>query len=1057
VSSNDDKYPEPEGWENDGFWRDPSIDSDYETGLNSPIRPVADGPREDPGYSYWADGKGWENSPGSGGAGGTGGGTGPRPGDATSLDAGRGAYQPGGQQGGGQYGGGQYGGAGGSWPPAGDQTGFYGAGGGPTAVYPGGPAGPGGPGRGPGGPGGRGPGGPGRPGGRRGKRKGDWWRRWTWKKALAVVGSAFVLFILCLAGGYYYLVSSATIPAALSDALEQSSTVYYSNGTTVLGTITSEDRQNLTLSQIPKTMQDAVIAAEDRGFWTEGGISPTGILRAAYDDLMTSGGNKSGGSTITQEFVRNYYQGVGTQQTVSRKIKEIFIAQKLASSKSKDWILQNYLNLIYLGDGSYGVEAASETYFGKPVSKLTVAQDAVIAAVIQQPSTYYLPQYRTSLTARWHYVLDGMVSIGDLTQAQADSVAFPKLLTDSPSYHPPGLSQGCAARSTAPWAPYLMLQVCDELTDPSGDNLSKVGLEDSGMKIVTTVSESMEAEMYKAVNSNMAQLTAEGSQFAKLPSWAMIGAELQNPSNGQILAMYPGIGQNMSANRCLAYKCDENTTLTREEVGSSFKPYVLSTAVQEGMNVQDSIMNSSEYLCIAPDSSPDAVPLTYSQAIPAAVYDMPGHTSGCANPDAYKVENDDGAIIGTPAGPKGDNLWKTNVQNAMAQSSNTAFTDLAHRAGTAAIVNIASQYGVDTEDYSQGGSNLKAFIGEVSDVALGVSTLTVNEQTQMLATIDDDGVYHAGHIIKYWQMPAGPEQTPNVESHVVLTPSQDSQVQYAMEATTVDGTAIDAALGLGNRPIIGKTGTTSDEQSGFFIGAIPQYAMVVGMFTSDPGVYTTPTSGIPVNSLSELGGGGFGGFWPAKIWNTFALAEFANLPMENFQNPDFTGNLWNMLGTIPKAKPKKKKPPTNKCNPHKIHGRPFPAMNPGCVTPTPTPTPTPSLTPTGLPTGIPTGLPTGLPSTSPTPTPTATGSVTPTATPTPSASSTRTGPPFGGNSAITTQGGVKAGLAVGGVLVTVLPGSLLWTTATRRRRKRRGEARSVPGTEPDAPGTGAER
>ena len=172
----------------------------------------------------------------------------------------------------------------------------------------------------------------------------------------------------------------------------------------MLGTIGTVDRQDLTINQIPKGLQDAVVSAEDRGFWTEGGISPTGILRAAYEDVTGgSGASPQGGSTITQEFVRNYYSyaNVGTQQTISRKVKEIFIAQKLASSKSKDWILQNYMNVIYLGDGAYGVEAASETYFGEPVSKLTVAQDAVIAAIIQAPSTYYLPQYRANLKTRW--------------------------------------------------------------------------------------------------------------------------------------------------------------------------------------------------------------------------------------------------------------------------------------------------------------------------------------------------------------------------------------------------------------------------------------------------------------------------------------------------------------------------------------------------------------------------------------------------------------------------------------------------------------------------------
>src|ERR1700722_2021724 len=101
--------------------------------------------------------------------------------------------------------------------------------------------------------------------------------------------------------------------------------------------------------------------------------------------------------------------------------------------------------------------------------------------------------------------------------------------------------------------------------------------------------------------------------------------------------VYPGRGENMSYKKCLAYDCDQNTTLTREQVGSSFKPYVLSTAVQEGMDVQNSIMNSSVYLCVAPDSSPNVVPLTYSEAITAAVYDEPGNNAGCKDTQAYKV------------------------------------------------------------------------------------------------------------------------------------------------------------------------------------------------------------------------------------------------------------------------------------------------------------------------------------------------------------------------------------------------------------------------------------
>jgi hypothetical protein len=160
----------------------------------------------------------------------------------------------------------------------------------------------------------------------------------------------------------------------------------------------------------------------------------------------------------------------------------------------------------------------------------------------------------------------------------------------------------------------------------------------------------------------------------------------------------------------------------------------------------------------------------------------------------------------------------------------------------------------------------------------------------------------------------------------------------------------------------------------------------------------------------------------------------------------FTGSAWNLLGPIPKAKKKK---PTNKCKPLKVHGHQFPVTFPGCVTTSPPPTlPTPTNTPSGFPTGLPSGLPTT--STTPAPTSTATGFPTgfpsPTATPTPSASTSHTGFPFGGDSVATTGSGVKAGLAVGGVLFTVLPGSLLWTTTSRRRRKRRSEPDSGPGT-----------
>ena len=249
------------------------------------------------------------------------------------------------------------------------------------------------------------------------KVKGSWWRHWTWRKALGLVLGTLGAFIVLGAIALVVAYEQTPVPTQAMAATGYAQSVVYSANGTLIGRFGTTDRQELPYNQIPQPLINAVVAAEDRSFWTEGGISPTGIVRAAYADVNGSDGSLQGGSTITQQFVRNYYAGIGTQQTLSRKIKEIFVAMKVAKEKSKQWILQNYLNTIYLGNGAYGVQAAAETYFGKPVAQLTVAQDAVIAALIQQPSTYPLPQYRAELTARWHYVLSGMVGMGTLLGA----------------------------------------------------------------------------------------------------------------------------------------------------------------------------------------------------------------------------------------------------------------------------------------------------------------------------------------------------------------------------------------------------------------------------------------------------------------------------------------------------------------------------------------------------------------------------------------------------------------------------------------------------------------
>ena len=387
-------------------------------------------------------------------------------------------------------------------------------------------------------------------GGGREHRKGDWWRHWTLKKAVSIAAIAAGVLVMLGAAAVGIAYSKTPVPTDPQlSAIQAASTVYFSNNKTRVGQFGSVDRQMLLYSQIPPALRNAVVAAEDKNFWHEGGISPTGILRAAYYDLTSSGGNLQGGSTITQQLVRNYYANIGTAQTISRKVKEIFVAEKLAQNTSKEQILKEYLNTVYFGGGAYGVGAAAQFYFGlspSQINQITPAQAAMIAAMIQSPS-YYSPHpnagvpYR-ALVARWHYVINAMVGMGTLSPREAAKTKFPTVV--KPFNNNWGGYRG-----------YIMQAVENELEQPPY-NYTQDQLNTKGLHIVTTFSRSLMDSLYATVNQNRALMRAgtppalaSGStvgcgQAGCLPKYVHIGAVLENPANGAILAMYSGQNYN---------------------------------------------------------------------------------------------------------------------------------------------------------------------------------------------------------------------------------------------------------------------------------------------------------------------------------------------------------------------------------------------------------------------------------------------------------------------------------------------------------------------------------
>ncbi|MFE9449204.1 transglycosylase domain-containing protein [Streptomyces sp. NPDC006739] len=259
------------------------------------------------------------------------------------------------------------------------------------------------------------------------RRRARWIRR-------ALITALTLLLALCTAVVVAYRLT--VVPAPHPETVMQS-TVFLDTSGQYLGRRGPVDRQDVPLSQVPREVQDAVIAAENRSFRTDSGVSPSAILRAAWSTL--SGAERQGGSTITQQYVKNAL--LTPRQSLSRKAREALIAVKLDRTCDKDTILQGYLNTVYFGRGAAGIESAARNYFGVDAKDLDLSQGAALAAIINLPSYYERVGADAKVTAtlqkRWAWVLDGMRGAGTITAGERASAVFPAF-----RFYPPGDTDG---------------------------------------------------------------------------------------------------------------------------------------------------------------------------------------------------------------------------------------------------------------------------------------------------------------------------------------------------------------------------------------------------------------------------------------------------------------------------------------------------------------------------------------------------------------------------------------------------------------------------------------
>jgi membrane peptidoglycan carboxypeptidase len=638
---------------------------------------------------------------------------------------------------------------------------------------------------------------------KRPKRTG--WRRLipTWRMVLGT----FVIGVLLLIGLFYLGYSLVKIPPANALAMKQANVYLYADGSQIArdGDV---NRENVSLAQVSKAAQHAVLAAEDRDFYTESAIDPKAMVRAAWN--TATGKGKQSGSTITQQYVKNYY--LGQEQTVTRKVKEFFISIKLDREKSKDTILQGYLNTSYFGRNAYGIQAAAQAYYGKDATDLDAAHAAYLAALVNAPSEYDVvahPENKASAVARWNYVLDGMVKKGWLTESTRAGLKFPMPKQQT-------VSTGMSGQRG-----YIVNAVKDYLT--KNKIVTADELDSGGYRITTTLQKSKQDAFVKAVDDKvMSKLDKKNN---KVDKYVRAGGASVDPKTGKLVAMYGGID----------YVKQYTNGATREDfqVGSTFKPFVFTSAVQNHSETQD---------------GETITPNTY--------YDGTNKRPVQGWSGSYAPANEDDRSYGD-----------ITVRTATDKSVNAVYAQMAVDVGAAKVKQTAIGLGIPSDTPE---------LTPTPSIALGVSRASVLDMAEAYATLANHGERANYTMID--------SITKDGKDVVDLPKAQTSQAvsREAADTTTsmlqsvVDNGTATAAQGA-DRPAAGKTGTAEEDTAALFAGYTPDLATVVSVMGQDP-VTAAHKSLYGAMGLDRVNGGGP----PAEIWAQYTRDALKGKPATDF-------------------------------------------------------------------------------------------------------------------------------------------------------------------------------
>jgi penicillin-binding protein 1A len=602
------------------------------------------------------------------------------------------------------------------------------------------------------------------------------------------------VLVLLLAGGAgvagTIALSNCSLAKLRPISLGQNSFLYAADGSQLGSVPSSTNRQPLGLWAISPWLAKGTIAIEDHRFYDHGGVDYLAIVRAAIADVR-AGRIVEGGSTITQQLVRNLYIG-HPRETLSRKIEEACLANKLSQKLTKGQILAAYLNEVFYGRHAYGAEAGAETYFSRRARSLTLPQAALLAGLPQAPTVYDPITYPQQALARRNEVLGAMLANRDIDYAQyAWAVRTPLGL------HPGTLYSDIRHPNFFGYAEQQLLKLYGHRRVEAG-----------GLHVVTTIEPRLQAAALQAMSSHLPRRDDPASALVAI-----------DPSSGAIRAMQSYLPDGRKLQFNLA-------TQSGRQAGSSFKPFVLATALNEGISLY-----------------------TYFSGPPAITIPDPKCMSG------YNV-------YWSPHNFADESAGTMNLIDATAHSVNTIFAQLVDKVGPSNVVTLAHRAGIR--------SPLKA----VCSITLGTQAVNPLEMTDAYASFASRGIHHPPQALALVRGPLGVVLGRlRTKGARAMPQSTADLVSYVLQRVVQRGTGTAAAL---DRPVAGKTGTAENFVDAWFCGYVPQLATCVWV--------GYPGREIPLQNVEGISGV-VGGTIPAEIWHDFMTRALARVPVRDFLQP----------------------------------------------------------------------------------------------------------------------------------------------------------------------------